>query len=304
MSAKLATAAFVLSVLALVGPGSAQWSWSLQWEETETDRLALEAAGQANCVSEVVRAEDPLARCPAEATGWIHPAEGLRVLDDTYVVTGPTHPYKFTGWASTTAKNVEEGRRADYLSIVQMLLDGGNWRQDSEGEMPDIITPGVGNFVALYGWWADLDGDGVAEIKPIYANPGPDNEWVAKGGATVVSYVEPGSRPELTNRAQPGKSDPDIVYVSQGVYRQDYVILFLDGSLLRRTTVTTVADALLSADGEGRPYTADAYSRVDIDVYAALAPGPLEALYGAVAGEISDHYGAPSLGICPARCQP
>jgi len=303
-TARTVTVLVLAATLAAPPIALADFAWPMRWEATETGRVGLDAAGQKNCVAEAMHG-DPLAACPLEATGQAYPALGRRVLDDVYVAIGPQHPNKVFAWVDESRAAVESGSAPPYTRPLNLLLSGGNWRQDSEGEMPDVITPGGGMFSAMYGWWSDLDGDGVAEVVPgVNDPPTEENEWVSKPDAVVVSYIEPGSHPMVTNRATPGPDDPDITYLSVYYYSMGYPVIFADGSLLRPITVTTVADALLSPDDEGRPYTAGVLSRADIDRYVSMAPAPVGALYQTVAGDVADDYASPSLGLCPARCEP
>ena len=171
---------------------------------------------------------------------------------------------------------------------------------------------------AAYGWWNNVDNDAYIHVddtglgKNNAVTTGPNNEWVLKPAATVVSYIEPGTHPSYDGMARPSTLEPDIHYAPLAttqastpvVYQQKdgdgdasntAAILWLDGSVLRTITVTTVAEAHFAPSPDGTlPFTRTAQSRVDVDRYLGLAPGPISEAYGALAGPMMDEVASPS----------
>ncbi|HVL49482.1 MAG TPA: hypothetical protein VM889_13065 [Candidatus Thermoplasmatota archaeon] len=172
-----------------------------------------------------------------------------------------------------------------------------------------MITPGPGEFRAFYGYWTDANGDGAIDVHKL-VNTSHRNEWVAIPGTPIFTYVEPGSHPTYGSAERPSSAEPDITYFrDMGSAVDDYgtpgdIILFTDGSLLKRMRTMTVTNPILMAGVDERfPFTPREDSLVDIDVYSAVAPGPVEAACGAAVAPFTNAVGSPSLGSCPNRCR-
>ncbi|HVL47795.1 MAG TPA: hypothetical protein VM889_04490 [Candidatus Thermoplasmatota archaeon] len=297
----------------------------------EANRLALDHEGQSNCVAEALRAA-PTDACPLEPTGEAHPSAGILVLDDFYVqhfaANGVDSTLYYAENPNAAVACAADPRILICAGPLQSWFAGANTARSSNGELPDIILPGAGRFVAAFGWWnnADLDDfihvDDTATDEEYYVRPGPNNEFVPKDGSRLVSYVEPGTHPSYDGMMRPGPDEPDIRYVlsnallasSPVLYTQTdgeddisltTAVIWVDGSLLRTYRVTTVSDAILAPSSDGRfPFSPSTRSRIDIDVYGAIAPGPVAALYETNAGPVMNEYASPSWGLCPNACIP
>ncbi|HVL48658.1 MAG TPA: hypothetical protein VM889_08890 [Candidatus Thermoplasmatota archaeon] len=176
-----------------------------------------------------------------------------------------------------------------------------------------MILPGAGGFVALFGWWNNANGDPVLEIKVDAGSSAEDprwnatNEWIPKPGAAMLAYVEPGSRPRATTHERPSEEEPDLVleYTTEGhvyVTGKPSLVLFPDGSLLQAFETLVVSDAWRLPSAH-LPFTPKDGARVDRDRYAAVAPGPAEAVYGATLAPTVNAVGSPSYGSCPNGCE-
>jgi len=243
------------------------------------------------------------------ATSSPSPALGVRILDGyASLPLGVSDPRAVSLDDPGTATSSDFTRANPRSTSVQRtFLPSG----------PDVIHPGPAAFRAWFGDWVDLDGDFVIDV--VYDAHGfargAGNEWAVASAATtsLVAYVEPGSHPSPADLERPDASVPDFDYEVAGVVWRGSVAtpgelkaieigpIFVDGSLLQRYEVLSVSDAIL-APGERLPFTPTASSLVDIDVYAAMAPGPVASLYG-LASPTINAVGSPGLSYCPNACR-
>ncbi|HVL47591.1 MAG TPA: hypothetical protein VM889_03450 [Candidatus Thermoplasmatota archaeon] len=261
----------------------------VEWEAEESNRPTLDLAGQKNGVPEAYRDRG--------ATPG-----GLRLLDDFWdntgghaAVPGVEYPLSVLGGEPPRGSTFE---------------NHGDTRRATGGLAAPLIVPGASRFLAWYGYWDDKNEDGRIDE---FATTSALNEWTLTPGAKLYSYVEPGPRPTLTAKTRPAATDPDFTYVDSGpallrLYKSGSqflgeVLVFLDGSLLQTLRVDTVTDPVLAPSGPARPYTPRPDSLVDIDIYASLAPGPVEALYAATAAPLVHEFASPSQGLCPTNCR-
>lgn len=291
----------LILLLFLATPVGALNTEALPWYELdEEDRTALDAAGQKNCILE---AYDHIAspRCGPFASAQSVPTSGHRILDGELRSWGYDYSY-------TLQRDVSRGTN-------EPLRGGGtNWHRHSRGALPEMLLPGSTIAIAWSGLWDDANGDFVIQVRHSTLSLTtyrwePTNEW-APDAATVVSYIDPGSHPSPTSYERPEATTPDIYYRRPSpvdsilTHEAASQPVFVDTSLLRNYRVTTVADAILSPSRDGAfPFTAGERSLVDIDVYAALAPAPVAALFEVAAGPAIDVVGSPSLGYCPRGCR-
>jgi len=302
----------VLALLILAPAGTASVLNRVTYEAEEDDRLLLDAAGQRNCVLAAIHQEGTDA-CPFERTPQPRPAMGILLLDDVYRQTGV--PEDGPGTARRDAEFLASRPTSGSVptSFVNDVSSGASYHRASGGDLPDIIAPGHGRFHAYFGWWLDVNGNGVIERSDLAPANGqtsdPEHEWALKPDAAIFSYIDPGPHPFVTEFKRPDKGSPDVAYSSGAHwYTAGSVVpvVFVDGSLIRPMTVTTVTDPLLSPSSDGintYPYTPGESSMIDIDRYAAIAPGPLSDVYATAAGPFLDTVGSPSLGLCPNACQ-
>jgi len=287
-------------------------------EMEEPNGLRLEDLGQKTCV-EAARHGEASAACPRVPTRFEAPQTGIEILDSFFAVYGSPPPL---GDEVEQAFAFVSGESAQPpTGALGSLKRGTNPSRASGGAIGDVIAPGGGFFIALWGKWDNVNGDAMVDVR--YVDPqsfshAMDNEWAIDiTGDPLLGYVEPGSHPTLLSASRFQEDMPDFVYkaqadvfVSSGDAAQSEVpvtshILFTDGSLFRHVRVTTVSRPLLAPDPDGRfPFTPRPGSLVDIDDYSALAPGPVAALYGVLLGEAVESVGSPNLGICPRRCAP
>ncbi|HVL47798.1 MAG TPA: hypothetical protein VM889_04505 [Candidatus Thermoplasmatota archaeon] len=321
-------AATALAAYLVAGCTTGSGDFYAATEASEPGRTGLENQGQRNCMVEAL-AQQETSDCPGVATGAPHPARGILVLDDFYIQPGgPASPSSLSEGALVEGYRCWSNQPTSCSGPTNNLISGMNTARASRGLLPDIILPGAGRFMAAYGWFNNTNGDESVRVDDTGRTPsgavtaGPANEFVRKPDGNLVSYVEPGSRPSWDNLMRPGDIEPDITYVMQdfATMRTAYLYeqksagtyagqpaaatIWFDGSLLRTLTVTTVTDPLFTPAPNGRPYTTTASSLVDIDVYGALAPGPVSALFASVAGPAMDRYASPSWGLCPNACVP
>ncbi|HVL48657.1 MAG TPA: hypothetical protein VM889_08885 [Candidatus Thermoplasmatota archaeon] len=306
-----------------LGFGTMNHAYPVDPETGEPNRAELDRWGQMNCIAEA-RAGEPDARCPVEPTGVAHPATGILVLDAFYIgAVGPAQPL-FLAEAAVSWDPTDPSSQAPY-QVAFDALRGGNTARASGGLLPDIILPGPGGFVAVLGWWDNHDGDADLELRgsrafdeegrPIWP---PDNEFAPLGVERPLGFVEPGSRPTAHSPLRPGAHEPDFAFeyvLSHHIYASEYAvdsygagragaIVFLDGSLVQTFTTAVVSNATSTPNIGGLlPFHPGSSARVDIDVYAAIAPGPVAALYGASAAPVANGRGSPSLGWCPDGCE-
>ncbi|HVL46998.1 MAG TPA: hypothetical protein VM889_00405 [Candidatus Thermoplasmatota archaeon] len=277
----------VLVVLALVAGGAlaaSRASLTLAPEADEANRLALDATGQKNCVPEALgRSEDPV-NCPMTATGFSSPLVGIRLLD-----AFPGH-FGVNPW-----ENVANAQGPGATETHQGFH---SYARSSRGALPDLVYPGWTTFIALYGAWDDLDGDGLVDwIRNASASAPAGNEWASHRGGDLVSYISPGSHPTLLSEARPHDTEPDLAYAYDAWgYTSIGPTIYLDGTLLTTYEVDTVSRPVFAPGPHGRPFTPRADSLVDLDRYAALAPGPVEAVYGVTAGPFMERFGSPNSG--------
>jgi len=262
-------------------------------EAEENDRLALDARGQANCVTTAVARLTDDARCPVASTGGPHPATGILVLDALFETHGGVR----------RPASLAEDPRASRPSYYE----GTNLHRSTDGLAPDILVPGPHDVWAWFGFWEDLDGDRLAEYKTVSASSASpftsetiatDNEWLRKDGARVIAFIEPGSHPQVGDAHRPASYEPDAIltpatagnplYESQ----ETFVVIHVDGSLFQVVELRVVTDPRFD-------HTPTAESFVDIDRHATAAAGPVEALYAGTAAPFVNALGSPSLGYMP-----
>ncbi|HVL47048.1 MAG TPA: hypothetical protein VM889_00655 [Candidatus Thermoplasmatota archaeon] len=284
----------ILTLLALAPPMvAADDDVLVAFEAGEPGRAALDAAGQRNCIREASLAT-PDPSCPVEKTPIAYPSSGVLVLDDFVTGLGVKDPER-------TRAAIERGDPTFHNKAV----GGMNTARASRGQLPDMILPGHQTFEAWFGWWNDLNGDGNIQLRQSNFEWSPGNEWAPKNNAIVASWIDPGSHPTMTNQARPDALTPDLRYFDAHTrYILPDSVVFLDGSLLQTYSVVTVADALLAPDGEGNPFTTRPASRVDLDRYAAVVPGPVELLYAQTLGPLVNAVGSPGYSTCPNACRP
>ncbi|HVL49138.1 MAG TPA: hypothetical protein VM889_11315 [Candidatus Thermoplasmatota archaeon] len=244
---------------------------AVKWEVEESERLKRAAEGQANNLDTL-------------------PSEPTRILDSVYLTHG-------------LLTNLAGPRYTVNRNGGEETLDG------------DILLPGPGQFFAWYGFWVDVDGDGLVDYNATCAEAictaNPANEFGATKngtsagmndvgptpGATIVAFVDPGSHPTIDSNSNPTPQQPDFYYTyfafasSPAEYLdRGYPSIYVDGSLLQTYRVATMANGMLFPDPEtARPFTCpdeDDACLVDIDVYPAVAPGPIATLYGSTAAPI------------------
>ncbi|HVL48589.1 MAG TPA: hypothetical protein VM889_08540 [Candidatus Thermoplasmatota archaeon] len=314
----IATIVLVVLILASVPATALDRVLDVAYEIGEPDALVHEGRGQHTCLAAASSLALNDARCPLVPTGGTAPANGVVVLDSVYRSSAGLSNQRETisDPEGRLREQQDEGTtsvRADPLPIeVRVptgLAVGGdtNTRRDSGGDLPDLILPGLGKFEAWYGWWNDLDGDGLLEYRDERQGQAvvarPDNEWSIKKGATILAWVEPGAHPGYAAHDRPGSASPDFYYSVSGITYNSVgngQHIFLGGSLLGALTVLTVNDATL-APSEFGPYTPGPESRVDLDRYVAVLPGPLDALYRGTVGPDVDAMGSPSSGSLVAN---
>jgi len=297
-----------LLVLAIAGcvtlPSS--YTASVSHEADEPNRPARDAAGQYNCVAEA-RGGAGTPACPSVETGEQNPKRGIRVLDNFYGTVLPSNPQED---AANPVAYVLSGDAGPTSIASDPIVF--NFHRGTNGLLPDFIAPGAGHFLTVLGFWNDLNGDGNARyLTTPDGQLAPANEWVGIEKKAIYSYVTPGSHPPLLTIVRPGESEPDVrydagangLYGNKGGWSAVHVIVFTDGSLLQDYTVITVSDALLAPREDGRfPFTAGPESLVDIDVYAAQAPGSVAMLYGSTLATAVNEIGSPTIGYCPNYC--
>ncbi|HVL48397.1 MAG TPA: hypothetical protein VM889_07565 [Candidatus Thermoplasmatota archaeon] len=307
---RLIARVLAVSLLVVVVPAAVAGHARVAFEAGENGRAALDASGQRNCIPEAISgATGP---CPWGANG------AMRVLDSVVFATFPTGAHAPgeppssglpIGWASSSAG--------------QQYND--NVHRGSGGTVADVILPGSSTFRAWYGWWWDNNTNGVIDLAVRIDPEGRDefaktNEFrmIASTAATSMQgYVSPGAHPPVTSSQRPGDVEPDFGYSAftndarqmwnQGNGGNLQGSVFLDGSLLETFVVETVTHPILvpgfTPDGVAKPYTTTASSLVDIDRYAALAPGPLAGVYqGTGASALVRSVDGPGLSLCPENC--
>jgi len=291
---------FTFVLLLAAGPAASRiTSFDFAHEAGEPHRAALDAAGQMNCVREAIdRAATE--RCALEATGADFNegvVEGFRLLE---------------AWHTTFVGLYQDGTTGH----ASVGLGGYGSNTERNFGLPDLIPPGASRFFAWSGFWNDLNGNRVLDLEET-ANPqqpsnptrGPNHEW-ARSPEPVVAYLEPGSHPGFMSASAAAEGTPDIRFVdrvfSYPHHEQEPApgpVLFLEGSLLSPVTMTTVSAAILAPDG-ATPYTLRTNSRVDVDRYVAVAPGPVASLYAATLGPIVTPNQSPTLGAYRVELPP
>ncbi|HVL47195.1 MAG TPA: hypothetical protein VM889_01420 [Candidatus Thermoplasmatota archaeon] len=315
----VALAAAALAAGCIENSGRYDLSFDMAWEMREPGLQAHAAAGQLTCLESAALREETLA-CLREASPQTYPVSGIRVLDGFYVAAGPRNPADAPG--ALAAWDPDDDATTGPTTLTVGATRGWNPHRATEGLVADAVWPGPGSFIAALGFWDNLDGDAHVDFQmrgsgtPAFWHP--TNEWAGVPGARVAAYVEPGSHPSPEALVRPTRHEPDFwfepetilvgsrdetVYYRGPAFTTVDVILFTDGSLFRSLEVTTVSDPILAPDARGRPFTATDVSRVDIDDYAAVAPGPVAALYAVTLQPTMDTYGTPSTGLCPNACR-
>ncbi|HVL46980.1 MAG TPA: hypothetical protein VM889_00310 [Candidatus Thermoplasmatota archaeon] len=284
----------VLALLLLVVPAALANHGSLRFEAEEPSP----ASRQRTCVPEALAWPDVLPGCEPVVGLGVIPDAGVPILDAMLWTPGvfPAHPE------------------------ARVATSWGSGSPDREtGVAPALVAPGLAHAVAFYGFWADENGNGIVDQAVVVASGSrferyePGNEFVpairrAPYEGALVAFLEPGAHPPVTaSYERPAASEPDVRFAfvegATRLHRADAPIVLLDGSLLETYTMETVAEAVLVPDwAEGRHYRPEPWSRVDVDVYAALAPGPVAALYAATAAPLVRDVGSPGLGACPEGC--
>ncbi|HVL49591.1 MAG TPA: hypothetical protein VM889_13630 [Candidatus Thermoplasmatota archaeon] len=299
--------------VAFLTPTAAASQAHVALEAREPDRGALDARGQFNCVSEALARGG--GRCPAERVETAFVETGVKILDAYYATTGFASPSNLVDGYRARVENPDSPQPSSALFAVRETNYGANAHRGTDGDLPDLILPGLGAFRAWYGWWDDKDLDGVIDIA-YEARAGPSggvarwleaNEWVPDTAGNIVSYIDPGSRPSYASVNRPADGMPEFAYYYRGGEVLDYAqsgqTLHTDGSLLQTYHVATVTDAFPAPEGDF-PFTPTATSLVDLDVHPAAAPGPLAALYAATLAGPVNALGSPSTGYCPDQCRP
>lgn len=173
----------------------------------------------------------------------------------------------------------------------------------------EFLVYGHKRWVALFGTWADANGDGVVQDREIegaavestdpaalttsrsYAQPletsaaQSGDEFDGAQGRVLVGYVTP----HLVKISEGDEDEPSFVFAeggAPGLYLSDATSqlgglpTYFDQALLRSTVVETISDPVPAASGP-RQYVLSATSLVDVDVYEAVDP-TVEALYTAL----------------------
>ncbi|HVL47053.1 MAG TPA: hypothetical protein VM889_00680 [Candidatus Thermoplasmatota archaeon] len=262
------------------------------------------APGQLTCVAPATPGCE--AWYPTNPAKVLEPAGGVLILDAMV-------------WTGAVVHNM-----LLYDGAPQPHFSGAD--RETGGAMAPLVVPGQLSFRAWYGYWLDADQDGVIDLNirsgPPTESPQtgsdfeayrPGNEFAtADEGATrldhLVAFVTPGARPAITDTGRPAESQPDLVYALPGsnpdrMFRSFTSIVAVDGSLLEAWTIESVGQvALIPDENLNRPYRVSEHSRLDIDRYAAVAPGPVESIYKATVAPLVREFASPSLGSCPGRC--
>ncbi|HVL48394.1 MAG TPA: hypothetical protein VM889_07550 [Candidatus Thermoplasmatota archaeon] len=277
-----ATIALVLSLLAPLVAEAAVID--LTYEAVEQDRALLDAAGQMNCVLEAYEST-PSDACPTAPTTVAYPSSGIRMLDGQVLM-----------YFMPNLRPCEPPRTSGCSAVY------GDLQTSTGGLAPAAIWPGPTAVRAWLGIWNDADGNNLLETSatPPYTSQ-PDNEWLAERGARVFTWIEPGAHPRISDWEKPEADEPDIRYqFSDPHYWGGGIVVMVDGSLLQAVSVTTVNNpSLVPDEGAGTSYTVLEGSFVDLDRYAALAPGPIVALYASTAAAVVNDVGSPYGAHCP-----
>jgi len=300
-----AAVAAVVLLATVLAPAAARHG-EMRWEAAEGF-----APGQRTCVPDALA--PATSTCPSEPTVHIgnpvlHPPEGIRILDGFVAQTGVTsHPYNLVG---DPTSNPDDARMT--AQSVTSAAATANLQRETGG-LVNVFLPGRVDFVAWLGPWRDDDADGEIDLRVVqniangFKGYAPGNEYVSLS-IEAFAFVEPGSHPVTGDTTRPAEDQPDFQYSRPSsavdrLYRTQAGVLFLDGNLLERYVVETVSEPILLGDETtGRPYTLRASSLVDIDRYAAVAPGPIETLYRATASPVVQAVNTPGIGLCPESC--
>ncbi|HVL46937.1 MAG TPA: hypothetical protein VM889_00090 [Candidatus Thermoplasmatota archaeon] len=260
-----------------------------RYEAEESNRLALDLAGQMNCIPEASRGGPP-GRCADGPTGVQHPAHGVRILDTHYTMG----LREANGDAGEVAASPFDATQTRFVNL----------HRDSRGTLPDVFVvghpiPGAGSgLLAWYGRWLDVDGNGDITLHTLASGAyGPDNELgpTLVGPPEIVGYFEPPAKPASSSASRA----PDVTFPTHGTGGFWYyakgpgVSSLATSSLLETLTVTTLTDPGLAQSLDGRAFTTTSLSLVDIDVYPAVA-APVAPLYQATGASALVHrYGTP-----------
>lgn len=183
-----------------------------------------------------------------------------------------------------------------------------------------VLYPGAAEFVAVYGWWTDLNGDGWIQNCQRDANVHPTltthrdvcraDEWIGIGTNRLVAYVSPGDWSQ-SGLETGGDPYPDIFFrhVGEGVYVSPGNLFpaqaTVDGSLLQSVVVEAFVGQPVVLSGD-RYYLAQEGEPVDVDLYRSLDP-TVEALWtgdGVPVFEASESTLAEALGLLPDSTHP
>jgi len=290
-------------------------------ERDEINGLALDAQGQRTCIREAMAAsrDAPCAREPVPNYFYApprEPYEGTLILDSFYTTYQGVRPAgDHVRGLDETVEDVPAAIDGQRAPATSGQTGGNNLHRDTDGELPDVILPGIGQVRAWHGHWDDKNENGIIESwGGAGSRAAVDNEWSSKPFGKIAAYVDPGSHPDYRNLDRPGDSSPDFwysrfvgsgyTYYQTGLQATNF-ILFTDGSLLKSMMIRSVTDPILAPNEDGTvPYTTTDKSLVDIDVYNALAPGPIAGLYVSTVGGPVNQIGSPSVGSCPNGCRP
>jgi len=288
----------LIAIAVLAAPIAAGNHGTMRYETEESPRVSH----QRTCVEEAYLWPD-IPSCEVYGTNQASPPSGVLILDAMLWSPG----------VSTAHPQVRAGSSGVAHSLSR-----------ETGFVPEAIWPGPVNARAFYGFWADENANGVIDQKVRTRPAGaagvafdgydPGNEYVPVGGHAplknrLYAFIEPGSHPHFTESStRPPANEPDFRYTGgvdaeTRLHQANIFIVFLDGSLLLTYTMETVSEVSLVPDlVNARPYSVEPWSRVDVDTYAALAPGPVAALYRATAGSAVNEASTPGLGMCPETC--
>ncbi|HVL48544.1 MAG TPA: hypothetical protein VM889_08315 [Candidatus Thermoplasmatota archaeon] len=294
----------LLVVLALLAaPMALARHAEIAWEADEPSP----SARQRTCVSDAVSGGGE--SCAVEPTGSAHPVEGVRILD-AFAVSGASTSHPFTTVGNSLASPDDLRMTATSATSIHRAASP----QRESGGLANVFLPGHVEFAAWFGPWHDVDADRAIDLvvtqhpQSGWTGYGPGNEFLARIPDVLVAFVEPGSHPVVGDPTRPRAHEPDFVYEQPSsapdrLRRANGGVIFLDGNLLERYAVESVSDPVLVADATtGRPYTLRDASLVDIDVYAAVAPGPVEAVNAATLAPAVAAVNSPGIGLCPESC--
>ncbi|HVL47737.1 MAG TPA: hypothetical protein VM889_04185 [Candidatus Thermoplasmatota archaeon] len=244
----------------------------------EDGRTRLDADGQNNGVQEALAAAG---------------LADVRILDALAVTVG-LHDYHPHGYKIDPREPWNLYGHAEYRRT--------NVRGASEGVLQPALPPGPVWFLAWAGEFRDRNENGVID-QDVRRNPdgsvagrGLLHEWRADEHAVLLGFIDPAFRPALFESGAFEPGDPDVRFSYLGDAEETFLsgggpVVFPDGSLLQTVRTIVVQEAM----EEG------ARALVDIDDYAALAPGPAAKLYASTVAPFVDAVPV-SLAACGPAC--